>query len=128
MKHSLTNINRNVKEFGIMMLALIENIEDAEILQNPSKINTILKQVKQKFSAKLYEFLKYVIFTRESMNFKDLRNFILSYNPGSLNYSQQFDNQYSSNTSLKENTDKQPSTMINQTSQQEIHEDYNNTF
>lgn len=32
MDHSTKNINRNVKEFGIMLLALIKNVEDAEIL------------------------------------------------------------------------------------------------
>ena len=64
-----------------MMLALLENMEDAEILQDPSKINIILNKVKTNFSVKLYEFLKYVIFTRENMNFKTLRNYIHSYNP-----------------------------------------------
>jgi len=39
MRHSQNNINRNVKEFGIMTLALIDNVEDAEILQEPLKIN-----------------------------------------------------------------------------------------
>lgn len=35
--------------------------------------------VKEKFSLKLYEFLKYTIFTRNTMNFKDLKKFIEFY-------------------------------------------------
>lgn len=42
MQHSAKNVNRNVKEFGIMLLALIDNVEDAEILEDPGKINKIL--------------------------------------------------------------------------------------
>ena len=89
-----------------MILALIENIEDAEILQDPSMINEILNKVKINFSSKLYEFLKYVIFTRENMNFKDLRNFIFSYNPKQVTSSVKFENRYSSNSSLKKIVEK----------------------
>lgn len=35
-----------------------------------------MQSVKQKFSKKLYDFLEFTIFTREQMNFKDLRKFI----------------------------------------------------
>ena len=79
------NINRNVKEFGIMILALIHNVEDVVIYKNPVLIKDILKFVKKNFSVKLYDFLTFTIETRERMTFTDLEHYLLNYEKIKIN-------------------------------------------
>lgn len=73
------NVNRNVKEFGIMVLALVHNVEDVVIYKNPGLIKEILGIVKKKFSVKLYDFLSFTIETRERMTFTDLEHYLMNY-------------------------------------------------
>ena len=81
---SRANINRNVKEFGIMILALIENTDEIFFIKNPQLIIPTLKKLKGKYSEKLINFLAFVIKGKGQMNFVDLRNFLENDSYGSM--------------------------------------------
>lgn len=69
-------INRNVKEFAIMILALIKNVDESHFIKNPSLIKPSIKDLRGLYSDELVNLLAFIIRSREPINFIDLRNFI----------------------------------------------------
>lgn len=85
---------RNIKEFGIMILALIKNQEENFFFKNPSSIRQSLSAFKREsiYSDKLINFLIFTIENRSPMTFLDLQRFISAeISPAS---SDQFQNSY----------------------------------
>lgn len=85
---------RNIKEFGIMILALIKNQEENFFFKNPSSIRQSLSAFKREnvYSDKLINFLIFTIENRSPMTFLDLKRFISAdISPAS---SDQFQNSY----------------------------------
>lgn len=80
-----TNLQRNVKEFGIMVLSLIKNVEEASFFKNPSSIKPALMSlsIEHNYSQKLINFLSYAIENKSAMNFHDLRRMLNNENPSS---------------------------------------------
>lgn len=73
---SRQSINRNVKEFAIMVLALIKNVDESHFIRNPALIKPAIKSLRGVYSDELVNLLAYIIKSREVMNFIDLRNFV----------------------------------------------------
>lgn len=69
-------INRNVKEFAIMILALIKNVDESQFIKNPTLIKPAIKSLRGVYSDDLVNLLAFIIRSREMLNFIDLRNFL----------------------------------------------------
>ena len=69
-------INRNVKEFAIMVLALINNVDESYFIRNPTTIKPAIKKLRGVYSDDLVNLLAFIIRSREMLNFIDLRNFL----------------------------------------------------
>lgn len=69
-------INRNVKEFAIMVLALIKNVDESYFIRNPTTIKPAIKSLRGVYSDDLVNLLAFIIRSREMLNFIDLRNFL----------------------------------------------------
>lgn len=72
------NVQRNIKELGIMVLALIKNVDESTILRSPSQISAHLKSLTTEhgYSPYLANFLIYAIENRNQMSFLDLQKFV----------------------------------------------------
>lgn len=73
---SRQSINRNVKEFAIMVLALIKNVDESYYIRNPAMIKPAIKSLRGAYSDELVDMLAFIIRSRDVLNFIDLRNFI----------------------------------------------------
>lgn len=72
------NIIRNIKEFGIMILSLIKDVDESHFFKTPTLIKQTLVEFKRNrsYSDKLINFLIFSVENRTPMNFHDIAKFI----------------------------------------------------
>ncbi len=77
-------IMRNIKEFGIMILALVKDTDEMNFFRNPALIRDLFASFRRDkiYSDKLIDLLSYMIENRSQMTFIDVKNFISYGNPG----------------------------------------------
>ena len=77
-QYQTQQIQRNVKEFAIMILAFVEGEEENTILKNPGRIREIIAGLGpiRGFSNHLTNLLIYAFENRNTMKFSDLKKFI----------------------------------------------------
>ena len=70
------NINRNIKELGILALSLLKNVDESIFLREPSIIRSAIKEVQGKFSPTVTHFLLFCLENRKEVTANQLSTFL----------------------------------------------------
>lgn len=72
------HLNRNVKELGVMVLALITGKEETTYFKTPSSIRSAVSELRAsgRYTARLFNFLAFTIENRAVLSFDEVREFL----------------------------------------------------